>query len=448
VILYELLTGVVPFEGETAVAIAFKQVSAVPRPPSELNPALPPSLDAVVLRALAKDPIERYADDDELITALQAELEALPAYVAPADGHYAEGPPYEPPTGIMFAAPAPFPEDHPPTDDEQRRRRNKRILWWSLAGVLVAAALVAAVLLLTPAGKVSVPDVTSQTEQAATAILGRKGLSTVPSLQPSATVPRGVVISQAPAAGTRVEKGSKVGIVVSGGPASAPVTDVEGLTESDALAKLRKAGFKPNTTRETSLTVAAGKVIGTNPPAGTEQQLGSPVVVLVSSGPAPVKVPDLTGQSLSDAEATLTNAGLQVGTVTKRNSATESPGTVLAQSPATGTSVKAESKVDLTVAQAPKEIAVPSVVGQSQTLALVTLGQAGFKPKTTSVQTSEPSQVGIVLRQRPAAGALAPKGSVVTISVDVLGPETTPTTPTAPTTTTTTTPTTPAGPGG
>ncbi len=78
VILYELLTGVVPFEGETAVAIAFKQVSAAPRPPSELNPALPPSLDAVVLRALAKDPIERYADADELIAALQHEREALP----------------------------------------------------------------------------------------------------------------------------------------------------------------------------------------------------------------------------------------------------------------------------------------------------------------------------------------------------------------------------------
>src|SRR5947209_9942616 len=79
VILYELLTGVVPFEGETAVAIAFKQVAAEPRPPSELNPALTPSLDAVVLRALAKDPLERYADDDELIAALEVERERLPA---------------------------------------------------------------------------------------------------------------------------------------------------------------------------------------------------------------------------------------------------------------------------------------------------------------------------------------------------------------------------------
>src|SRR5258708_8636975 len=80
VILYELLTGVVPFEGETAVAIAFKQVSAEPRPPSELNPLLPASLDAVVLRALAKDSSQRYADADEFITVLQHERQALALY--------------------------------------------------------------------------------------------------------------------------------------------------------------------------------------------------------------------------------------------------------------------------------------------------------------------------------------------------------------------------------
>ena len=446
VILYELLTGVVPFEGETAVAIAFKQVSAAPRPPSELNPTLPPSLDAVVLRALAKDPLERYADDDELIAALQVERDALPANVAPGDGHYGPPPPYEPRTGIMFAAPAPYPEDYyAPAEEEPRRRRGRWWLWGSLVALLLAAAAVAAVLALTHAGKVTVPDVAGQSEASATATLRRAGLDAVPSLQPSSTVPSGLVISQSPSAGARVAKESRVAIVVSGGPASAPVTDVEGLSASAALAKLRKAGFKPRSSSETSSTVAAGKVIGTDPPAGTEKQLGSPVVVLVSSGPAPVKVPDVTGQSLSAAEATLTNASLEVGTVTKRSSASASPGTVLSQSPATGTSVKAESKVDLVVAQAPKEVAVPDVLGESQTLALVALGQAGFKPKTTSEQTSEASKVGMVLHQSPAAGAKAPKGSAVTIAIGVLGAETTPTTPTAPTTTTTTTPLTPGG---
>jgi serine/threonine-protein kinase len=446
VILYELLTGVVPFEGDTAVAIAFKQVSATPRPPSELTPALPPSLDAVVLRALAKDPIERFADDDELISALERERDALPAGGAFIEPHRpADHASQEPRTGIMLAAPLPYPEEPLSGSDEQRRRRKRQILWWSLAALALAAAAIAVVLLVSR-GKVTVPNVTGQSEQAAGATLRRAGLDAVPSLQPSSTVPSGLVISQTPAAGTRVEKGSRVGVIVSGGPASAPVVDVEGLSAADALARLRKAGFKPTTTKETSATVPAGKVIGTNPPAGTEKQVGSPVVVLVSTGPAPVKVPDVTGQSLSAAEATLTNAGLTVGTVTKKTSATQAPETVLSQSPPTGRSVKAESKVNLTVAQAPREISVPDVVGQSQTLAAVALGQAGFKPKTASSQTSDAAQVGVVQRQSPAAGSLAPKGSVVTITIGVLGPETTPTTPT---TTTTTTPTpTPPGPGG
>ncbi len=436
VILYELLTGVVPFEGETAVAIAFKQVSATPRPPSELNPALSPSLDAVVLRALAKDPIERYADDDELIAALEAERERLPFDGAVSDGHAPAQ--YDPPTGVMLAAPLDYGSEHPPEDGE---RGSRRWLWW-VAGTLVAlAAVAAAVLLLGGKGKVGVPDVAGQTEQTADGILRRAGLNPVPQLQPSSTVPTGLVISQSPEAGKRVDSGSRVTLIVSGGPASAPVTDVEGLSEQDALKKLRKAGFKPRVTKEASATVATGKVIGTNPPAGTVEQLGSGVEVLVSSGPAPVTVPDVTGQSLSAAEATLANAGLELGTVTKREATEQQPDTVLSQSPSNGTSVKAKSKVDLVVAQAPKEGPVPNVVGESKALAKSTLEQAGFKIRTVTGQTSEAAQVDKVTQQNPGPGTKATKGTTVTVTIAQLGPETTPTT-----TTTSTTPATPTPP--
>jgi serine/threonine-protein kinase len=437
VVLYELLTGVVPFEGETAVAIAFKQVSAAPRPPSEINPALPHSLDAVVLRALAKDPIERYADDDELIAALEVERERLPADGAPPDGR-AAAQPYDPPTGVMLAAPLPY-EERPPEEGEKGSRR---WLWW-VAGTLIAlAAVLAIVLLLGGKGKVGVPDVTGRTEQAADGILRRAGLNPVPQLQSSSTVPTGLVISQAPEAGKRVQGGSRVTLIVSGGPASAPVTDVDGLSEQEALKKLKKAGFKPGVTKQASSTVASGKVIGTNPPAGTVEQLGSGVEVLVSSGPAPVTVPDVAGQSLSAAEATLANAELEVGTVSRRDSTDQQPGTVLSQSPSDGSSVKAKSKVDLVVAQAPKEVAVPNVVGESQSFAKSTIEQAGFKIATTTGQTSEAAQVGKVLRQSPGPGTKASKGTTVTVTIAQLGPKTTPTT-----TTTSTTPTPPASGG-
>jgi serine/threonine-protein kinase len=301
------------------------------------------------------------------------------------------------------------------------------------------------VLLSQSKSTVTVPNVAGQSEQAAGSALRRSGLNPVPSLASSSTVGIGLVVSQTPPAGSVVERGARVNVVVSGGPASAALMNVTGLSASQARATLSKAGFKPTTKTQSSSTVAAGLVIGSEPPAGTVTQVGSSVAVLVSSGPAPVRVPDVAGQTLNAAEATLTNAGLALGTVTQRVSSTQAPETVLSQSPSTGSSVRSGSKVDLTVAQAPKEIAVPGVVGQSETLAETTLLQAGFKPKPVPATTAEQSQVGQILKQSPAAGAHARKGATVTISVGVLGPKTTPTTTTTttttpPTTTTTTTP--------
>jgi serine/threonine protein kinase len=448
VILYELLTGTVPFEGETAVAIAFKQVSAEPRPPSELNPLLPPSLDAVVMRALAKDPAERYGDADEMIVALQHERDALPALAgAPTsvrDRHVYHAPPpthaTHPSTGSLLLAPAGQHElENGAAVDEERA--SKRAWWWALAIVLVAAAAVLAVVLTQSSKSVSVPSVTGQSEQAAGAALRKVGLNPAPSLASSTKVESDLVISQSPAAGTVARKGSSVKIVVSDGPASKSLVDVAGLSAVKAAAKLRAAGLKTTTKTEPSKTVEAGKVIGTEPPAETEVQEGHVVTLLVSSGPAPIRVPDVTGQSLEAAEATLTNAELAVGTVTKRVSSTQSPGTVLAQSPTTGTSLHAGGNVNLTVAKAPKEVEVPNVVGAAEAAATAALEHAGLKVHSEPHATSEQSQVGVVLEQSPAGKEKARKGSTVTIAVGTLTPQTTTST-TPPTTTTTTTTTT------
>jgi serine/threonine-protein kinase len=444
VILYELLTGVVPFEGDSAVAIAFKQVSAEPRPPSELNPALPPSLDAIVLRALAKDPAQRFENAGELIAALERARHDLPAFSGAAVGARGNGPSGQAPgragpgAGALLLARHDHGGDgYGPAPEDDRRRRG---LLWALAALLAAGLVALALVLLLPASsKVRVPNVVGHTEQSASTALRRAGLNAVPSLAASSSVPTGLVISETPPAGSLVKKGSRVSILVSGGPASEPLVNVEGLGASQAVAKLRKAGFKPTTKTQPSTTVAAGKVIGTNPPAGTELQLGSLVTVLVSSGPEAVHVPDVVGQSLPAAEATLTNAGLAVGTVTKKVSSTQAPGTVLSQSPSTGASAHVGDKVNLTVAQASNEAAVPNVVGKSEALAAAALGEAGFKPKTAPAPTTEPAQVGVVLKQSPAAGARARKGSSVTLSVGVLSTPTTPTTPTTPPATTTTT---------
>jgi beta-lactam-binding protein with PASTA domain/predicted Ser/Thr protein kinase len=465
VILYELLTGVVPFDGETAVAIAFKQVSAQPRPPRMVNPAVPAVLDEIVLRALAKDPAARYANADELIAALQAARATLPMTAGAAVPATASSPlagssetvahGVVPAAGMAPRAGSPppaalmLPADEPPPEDIDAQAAASRRRWlWVLAGLaLLAAAAIAVVLLLPSSSKtVTVPNVVGQSEVAASASLRSQGLTAVISQTSNATVPSGTVISATPPPGSAVAKGARVTLAVSTGPGSSALPNVAGLSVAQALARLKAAGFKPTTETQPSATVASGRAISTDPPAGTELKAGRPVTVIVSSGPEPVHVPDLAGQTLAAAEATLTNAGLTVGTVTKQVAAEQPPGTVLAQSPHTGVSLPAGGRVNLTVAQAPKEAAVPSVLGQNEAQAAAALGRAGFAPKTTSQTTTEASQVGVVLAQTPAAGQKARKGATVTIAIGVLGPQTTPTTTT--TTTTTTPPPVPPAPTG
>ncbi len=183
-------------------------------------------------------------------------------------------------------------------------------------------------------------------------------------------------------------------------------------------------------------------MISTDPPAETEVRAGGSVRVIVSGGPAQATVPDLVGQSRAAAEGSLANAKLAVGTVTQQATSEQTPGTVLEQSPTAGSSLPGGGKVNLTVAQAPSEVPVPDVVGQNETQASAALGRAGFTPQASTQTTTEASQVGLVLGQKPAAGHKARKGATVTIAIGVLGPQTTPTT--TPTTTTTTPATPPA----
>ncbi len=357
IVLYELLTGAVPFDGETAVTIALKQVSATPPPPSALNAAVPPELDAVVLRALAKNPAERFADANEFLAALEYVRQLLCGEAGQGTA-IGNGP--VPATALLL------PLAGEPVDELQdaaaRRRR-----WWWVAGATVLALAVAAVLLLLllPAKhEVTVPNVTGQTEAAASARLAAGGLTAVSSAMASTAFPAGIVFGETPPHGSVVSKGSRVTLLVSSGPGSAPVPEVKGLASAQAVQKLTKAGFKPRTQTQSSATVPVGKVISTEPSAHTETQAGSPVTVFVSSGPAQVSVPDVTGQSEAEAKASLRAAGLEPGAVTKRESAGSEAGVVLSQSPAAGSSLATGQSVSLVVVKAPRETTVPRVVGR------------------------------------------------------------------------------------
>ncbi len=415
VVLYELLTGSVPFEGESAVTIALKQVSDEPVAPSVRNPKVSPALDAVVMRALAKDPAARFQSADEFIAALGQAREGIVPPPTP------NGAPTAP--TVMLVAPG-APVGGPPPDERERRRR--RALWLALAAALLAALVAVALLLaLGPsAARVTVPDVTGKTQAVAVATLRRAGLDPKVSLAANANVASGLVIGETPPGGTIVQEGSSVNVVVSTGPGSRALPNVEGKKSTEAMKILRDDGFAPSPQSQSSETVAKGLVISTNPPAGTEVQVGSPVTVLVSSGPAQVSVPNVTGESQANATAALTAAGLKV-TVQKREVSEPQPGTVISQSPSAGSQAKIGSNVAIVVAQAPQRVPVPNVVGQSEEQATATLTGQGFTSTIVTRTVTDPTKNGIVVQQSPAAGAKAAKGASVTLAVGKLAPQTT-----------------------
>jgi eukaryotic-like serine/threonine-protein kinase len=438
VVLYELLTGAVPFEGESAVTIALKQVSAQPVPPSQRNAAVGPALDAVVMKALAKEPAARYASADEFIAALQQAREAPAALAVPNGAPTAAtavlaDPTAPAPAPAAIPAPAPLPLEEDPLLGGDRGRR----WWWALAlALLAAAAIVLLVLLLKPTSHdVTVPDVAGKSEAAALATLRHAGLRPAVSPTANASVASGTVIGTSPPHGAAVQKGATVTVFVSTGPGSVALPDVTGQPRDRALKTLRQDGFVPRPQSQPDETVAKGAVISTDPSPGTEVQRGSPVTVFVSSGPASAKVPDVTGSSEADAKSAIEAAGLKAA-VDKREVEEPAPGTVVSQTPSAGTQIKQGSQVTIVVAQALEETPVPNVVGQSEEEAVGTLSGEGFTVKTVSRSVTDPSKEGVVLQQSPAAGAKRKKGATVTVAVGKLVQQTTstpsPPTPTPP----------------
>jgi beta-lactam-binding protein with PASTA domain/predicted Ser/Thr protein kinase len=411
VVLYEMLTGRVPFEGESAVAVALKQVSEAPRRPSAINPNVPPALDAVVMRALAKDPDARFKDADAFLKALDA-AEKAPDTPRPQDT-------------AAYAAVTPEGEadirgEEPPYDEEAawERERRRRRLRWIIVALLAAVVAGLVAFALTRPSHISVPNVIGQDQAAARDVLEGKGFD-VSIKAVSSGAPRNTVVEQDPIptelGGGKAEEGSTVTLTVSSGPAIVAVPDVSGLSLADATSRLEKAGFKVTTRDQFSNTVPKGRAIATEPAAGTQLSTSQVVTVLVSRGTNQVEVPDVTGLDDQAALAALQSAGLS-GVLVQRDS-TEPEGTVLNQSPGAGNLVARGSQV--TIFASTGAITVPDVVGQARKTAVTALKKAGFTVAVTEENTDDPAQVGRVISEFPPGGSRGRRGDTVTISVGV-----------------------------
>lgn len=398
IVLYELLTGHVPFDGEAPVSIALKHVNERPVPPGQLRPGIPPALEAVVLRALEKDPNLRFQSAEEFIAALEQARQA--------------------PTRRIVAEPPPVVD--PYVEEEVERSR-----WWLWAlGLLVVAALAVGAFFLFAGGeKVTVPNLVGRNADDAIAILQRRGLEPDIENVISDEVKRDEVISQNPEAGSEVREGAAVEIRVSAGREQVTVPAVVGTSQADAEQALEAAGFKTKVERAYSDTVPEGAVISSSPEQGRSVSKGRTITLTVSRGREGVTVPGLVGNTREGAEQALQGAGLTAD-VSERESS-EPPGTVLEQNPASGATVAPGSAVALVVAKERPQI--PDVTTDNPTVEEATqaLEDAGYKVKTVERQ-GDPALVGRVIGQSPAAGTRRSTGGTVTIAV-VPDPNATPT---------------------
>jgi beta-lactam-binding protein with PASTA domain len=435
VVLYEMLTGQVPFTGDTPLEIAMKHLSEIPRPPSELRPEVPHDLDSVVLRALAKEPAERYQSADEMDADLARVAEGLPVdpetetmatAVLSGSGLMAAAP-----TSVISRAPTSAPTSTGPPGmtppagyyGYEGPPRRRRPVWpWVLSVLLLLAAAGAAWFAYTKiqdqlnANKpVSVPFVKGVTEDLAVTKIRNAGLVAQVSRDFSDTVEKGTVIDQSPDPGEKVTKHSNVDITVSKGKETVQVPSVIGKTRDDAISTLVNAGLDPHAF-DVASTKAVGTVTAQDPPPGKVVEKGSRVRINVSSGPADVTVPSVIGLPYDQATSTLRDQGFLVSRVDVDS---DRPlGIVVDQSPS-GSAPKGTT-IQLSVSKGPKQSTVPDVTSQDEGSARSTLETAGFTVTVTRQDVTDPGLDGIVLSQTPTGGTKAPQGSKVTIVVGQL----------------------------
>ena len=437
IVLYEMLTGQVPFSGDSAIEIAMKHLNETPRPPSSLRPELTPELDQVVLRALAKNPEDRYQASEEFsadLDRVEAGIPIAPETSAAATAILSGGfetsatqviPPTEtarqhPPT--QPAAPRRPPPTYPPRYryDEPPRKRN-RFLPWLLVILLLAGAAVAGWYVYTQiqdelrSTQVAVPNVIGLERKLAVKKIEDEGFQADVQTGVGTAEDRGKVIDQNPDGGTRIEKGSTVRILVSVGPEQVEVPEVVGKPLDEATQTLANAGFRWTTKRVFSPDAPEGEVTKQNPKPGEQAEKGATIALTVSKGQELAAVPDVLQQTRQSAESELRSAGFVSEAVLVDSDSPQ--GLVVAQDPDPGTERPKGETVQISVSNGPQTATVPDVLDQDQASAESELQAAGFKVRVVKQDTADPTQDGVVMDQSPAPGLEAQPGSRVTIVV-------------------------------
>jgi eukaryotic-like serine/threonine-protein kinase len=418
IVLYEMLTGELPYDAETPIGIAMKHVNGPLLPPRAINPEVPRGINSITCRLLSKQPGERYADAEELVEDLERVMNGLD----PSSGT----------TRLMHRAAyagngstAQMPTLPPPPQGGDYRRRKRGwvapvlllVLLLALIGGLAAYALFGGA----PA-RAEVPDLqaaASLEEAQEIAARAPGDFTVVEGERVDSKEPVGEIVRQSPAPGEEVEEGSELRVDVSGRQI-ADLPNVEGETEEDATTTLEEAGFEVEVETAESEPQEEGDVIGQDPAGGEGEtaEVDSTVTITVGSGPDTVPVPELAGITIEQASAILADAGLRLGDRTEAASDTVPEGQIISQQPVADTEVRPDSEVGVTISTGPEVtlVPVPDVVGMTEDEAVTVLYNALFLAESVSVVSDEPA--GTVVSTNPAVGTPTdPYAVTVTINV-------------------------------
>ena len=429
ILLYEMVTGRVPFTGNTPLDVAFKHVNEDVPAPSILQPDVPPAVDHLVLAATSRNVNDRLptarAFHEGVIRALNAvpQAEALTTALPIKDTMVLPSVPAqknESPVGEQKVNSTNEPKlkviDSVKPDRESYFARKRKSLIGISIGI-ITVILGAGAWYLFSGTYQPVPAVVGQTVDQATVSFSELGLTFEPIEEFSEEIPAGVIISTQPEVGARARVGNPVKLFISKGPERYVIPqDIAGKSAGEVEKILKDLNLVISGTEEIySEDIEIGKVASTNPAPGASLKRDTPVIIQISKGPEPIDLPNIVGALLTDVAPLMLTLDLTIEVSEEVYDEVAPVGTILSTDPAAGTKVAKGSVIKVKVSQGPPLVSVPNVVGKSVTEATKILENAGFVVAKVNKLPAAPLQ--IVYSQNPPANSNVAKGSLITIEI-------------------------------
>ncbi len=434
IVMFEMLTGRVPFDGETPVEVALKHINDDVPSPAKLVPGIPPALDKVVLKATDKYQTERYKSADEMLEALKnvefvTQMVGDRVFAGEKDNKLRHDENVVAPVNNkredreqeMVVVPANSKKPKSKTDDSKKKKKIAIIIGIAAAAILILFGILYVSGIIGGGGKeVVVPDVKGMSYSEAKEVLEEKGLKIEKADEPIASqkIEKGKIVSQTPSKNSKVKKGRTVRVILSAGNTELKVPDLKGLSYNEAKTLLSEMGLQISKGDEVdSDSISEGLIASQYPAAKTKVDKGDIITVNISRGKKDAVIPKLVGTkftSENDISEILSKYGYKLGKVSYEESY-ETPGTIIKQSPDAGTTAEKKTTVDIVISKAKSKATVPNLTGMTYDQAESALQSLGFSIGRVTEEENNGFTAGTVFKQYPAANSEYQTGSTVDI---------------------------------